>query len=170
MCYLFEANRCVLYMYGASCRAGLIQREAPGDNNEECSDWARKSTQHDLMYGFPTRLCLPAHIFWIRSALLLRTGPQTQSVGGYREKVLLHFSLFEGRMAIAVIVCAIYRWRWNISIPLIALLFCFCHSDSLIETVCTVQHSASVLIFEDSLCGRRVDHFLLAWKGGWFFC
>lgn len=63
MCYLFETNSCVLCMCGASCRAGLIQREASGDNNEECSDWARKSTQHDLMYGFPARLCLPAHIF-----------------------------------------------------------------------------------------------------------
>lgn len=46
-----------------------------------------------------------------------------------------------------------------------ALLFWFCYSGSLVEIVCTVQHSATLLIFEDSQCGWRVDHFLLAWKG-----
>lgn len=40
-----------------------MQDEPLGDNNDECSDWARKSTQHGLMYGFLTKLCLPAHIF-----------------------------------------------------------------------------------------------------------
>lgn len=35
---------------------------------------------------------------------------------------------------------------------------------SLIEILCTVQHSAALLICAVSQRGRQLDHFLLAWK------
>lgn len=127
-------------MYGASCRVVLMRGEALGDNNEECSDWARKSTQHDLMYGFLTRLCLPGHIFLDKISTPSLHRSLDRKCGRLWEKLHLSFCLCEDGN------CSYCLCRTNSefctdgdAMPYYsdhALLFWFCYSDSLIEIVC----------------------------------
>lgn len=101
-------------------------------------------------------------------------GPRMQRSGGF----CATSSLSPSRQANTVIVCTapIKRKPWEMEYhhysdqALLLFLWCFFFFAFVIlihwfGAVCTVRHSASLLICEDSQCGQRVDHFLLAWEG-----
>lgn len=70
-------------------------------------------------------------------------------------------------------VAPIYKLHRRMEMKCLVILIMPCYFGSVGSsidrcTVCTVQHSAAVLIFEDPQCGWQVDHSLLAWEGAIF--
>lgn len=127
-----------------------------------------------LNYDSPRTALLTCTYFWIRSALLR---PHRALACNAREvSVLLHRCLLHDKQTQSLSAQHQLRespGRWSTIIILIrpycyfydVFFFAFVILIHWFGAVCTVRHSASLLICEDSQCGQRVDHFLLAWEG-----